>query len=26
LGEELAVVGAYLEIESLRLGNRLKVE
>jgi two-component system, LytTR family, sensor kinase len=26
LGEELAVVGAYLEIESLRLGDRLKVE
>ena len=26
LGEELAVVRAYLEIESLQLGNRLKVE
>ena len=26
LEEELAVVGAYLEIESLRLGDRLKVE
>jgi LytS/YehU family sensor histidine kinase len=26
LGEELAVVRAYLEVESLRLGNRLKVE
>jgi LytS/YehU family sensor histidine kinase len=26
LGGELAVVGAYLEIESLRLGDRLKVE
>jgi two-component system LytT family sensor kinase len=26
LGEELAVVRAYLDVESLRLGNRLKVE
>jgi two-component system LytT family sensor kinase len=26
LEEELAVVGAYLEIESLRIGDRLKVE
>jgi LytS/YehU family sensor histidine kinase len=26
LGEELAVVRAYLDIESLQLGNRLKVE
>ena len=26
LGEELAVVRAYLDIESLRFGNRLKVE
>ncbi len=26
LGEELAVVRAYLDIESMRLGNRLKVE
>jgi two-component system, LytTR family, sensor kinase len=26
LGEELAVVRAYLEVESLRLGDRLKVE